>query len=160
MLMQFGEIATDKGDLEYAGEELGVGTEVFIDDFAAPDGAYEAETKVIIVEDGVVVDIKEKEAPAEDIPVDPNPAVEEVAAEEEIPVEEIPVAPEEPSLEDSLAEILRPIVDEVNALKAEFDAVKARLAEIETKLLEDSAKPADEEFKELNKSTKSNFFRN
>lgn len=158
MLMQFGEIETDKGVLEYAGEELGVGAEVFIDDIAAPDGDYETENRIIVVVDGVVTEIKEKEAPAPD--PEPEPEPEEIAAEEEAPVEEAPVVPEEPSLEDALAEILRPLVEELNNVKADLETVKARLAEIEEKLLAEAAKPADEEFKELNKSQKSNFFRN
>lgn len=150
MLMNFGEVSTDKGNLEFTGDILEVGTEVFIDDMAAPDGDYETEDRIIVVVDGVVTDIKEKEAPAEE---------EAPAIEEEAPAEE------EISFEDNIAEILQPLVDQLNqakadveALRAEIEPLKARLAEIEAKLLEDSAKPAEEEFKEA--KTKSNFFRN
>lgn len=155
MLMNFGDVTTDKGVLEYTGEELEVGTEVFIEDAPAPDGEYETETQVIVVAEGKVVEIREKEVatPEEEAPENVEEVIE---AEEEVVPEE--VIPEEPSLEDSLVDILRPITDELNAVKAEVEAVKARLAEIESKLLEDSAKPADEEFKSVKKS--SGFFRN
>lgn len=151
MLMAFGEVVTKEGTLEYAGEELAVGTEVFINDEPAPSGEYESEDKVIVVEDGKVAEIREKEveeAPAEEQPV------EEVKAEEEVPVEPEP----EPSLEDSLAEILAPVIEKLNAVVADVEALKARLSEIESKLLEDSVAPADEQFQEVNK--KSNFYRN
>ena len=156
MLMNFGETPTDKGDLEYVGEVLEIGTEVFIDDVAAPDGEYETETRVIVVVDGVVTEIREKEVAPEPAPEE-APA-EEIEAEEEAPVEEpaAPAEPEEPKLEDSLVEILKPLADEINTLKAELEAMKARMAEIEEKLLEDAAAPAEEEFK---KNQKSGFFR-
>lgn len=151
MLMNFGDVATDKGVLEYAGEELTEGTEVFIEDVPAPDGEYETETQIIVVAEGKVVEIREKEvAPEEEVPVVPENVEEVIEAEE--------VVPEEPSLEDSLVEILKPITDELNAVKADVEALKARLAEIESKLLEDSAKPAEEEFKTV--KSKSNFYRN
>lgn len=154
MLMNFGDVTTDKGVLEYAGEELEVGTEVFLNDEPAPEGEYETEERVIVVAEGKVIEIREKEVEPEEV----APEEEVIEAEEEVVPEEVIPEPQEPSLEDSLAEILRPVVDEVNALKAEFDTIKARLAEIEEKLLEDSAKPAEEEFKEV--KTKSNFYRN
>lgn len=155
LLMQFGEVATDKGNLEFAGEELVVGSEVFIDDIAAPDGDYETETQIIVVRDGQVIEINEKPAPTpEEAPEAPEV---EVAAEEEAPIVEEP-APAEPSLEEALVEILAPITDAINALKADVEAMKARMSEIEEKLLADAAKPAEEEFKETSK--KSGFYRN
>ena len=137
LLLQFGEMSTDKGLLEYTGEELVVGAEVFIDGNPAPDGEYKiAEDKVIVVADGKVAEIKE---PA------PKPEPE--------PAPEVPVEAEE-----DLVKVIEPLVNEINAVKAELEAVKSRLAEIESKLLEDAAKPAEEEFKTVNKN--SGFFRN
>ena len=136
LLLQFGEMSTDKGLLEYTGEELVVGAEVFIDGNPAPDGEYKiAEDKVIVVADGKVAEIKEP-AP------EPEPAP-------EVPVE----------AEEDLVMVIEPLVNEINAVKAELEAVKARLAEIESKLQEDAAKPADEVFSTQN-GTKSNFYRN
>ena len=142
LLLQFGEMSTDKGLLEYTGEELVVGAEVFIDGNPAPDGEYKiAEDKVIVVADGKVAEIKEP-APAPE----PEPAPE---------APQVPVEAEE----DNLVMVIEPLVNEINAVKAELEAVKSRLAEIESKLLEDAAKPADEVFSTQN-GTKSNFYRN
>ena len=138
LLLQFGEMSTDKGLLEYTGEELVVGAEVFIDGNPAPDGEYKiAEDKVIVVADGKVAEIKE---PA------PKPEPE--------PAPEVPVEAEE-----DLVTVIEPLVNEINAVKAELEAVKSRLAEIESKLQEDAAKPADEVFSTQN-GNRSNFYRN
>ena len=142
LLLQFGEMSTDKGLLEYTGEELVVGAEVFIDGNPAPDGEYKiAEDKVIVVADGKVAEIKEP-APASE--PEPEPA---------------PEVPVEAATEEELVKVLEPLVNEINAVKAELEAVKARLAEIESKLQEDAAKPADEVFKAQN-GNRSNFYRN
>lgn len=139
LLLQFGEVSTDKGLLEYTGEELVVGAEVFIDGNPAPDGEYKiAEDKVIVVADGKVAEIKE---PAPEPEPEPAP---------EVPVE---------AAEEDLVMVIEPLVNEINAVKAELEAVKARLAEIESKLQEDAAKPADEVFKTQN-GNRSNFYRN
>ena len=143
LLLQFGEMSTDKGLLEYTGEELVVGAEVFIDGNPAPDGEYKiAEDKVIVVADGKVAEIKE---PA------PEPEPE--------PAPEAPQVPVEAATEEDLVMVIEPLVNEINAVKAELEAVKSRLAEIESKLQEDAAKPADEVFSTQN-GTKSNFYRN
>lgn len=139
LLLQFGEVSTDKGLLEYTGEELVVGAEVFIDGEPAPDGEYKiAEDKVIVVADGKVAEIKEPE---------PEPEPE--------PAPEVPVEAEE----EDLVMVIEPLVNEINAVKAELEAVKSRLAEIESKLQEDAAKPADEVFSTQN-GNRSNFYRN
>ena len=139
LLLQFGEMSTDKGLLEYTGEELVVGAEVFIDGNPAPDGEYKiAEDKVIVVADGKVAEIKE-----------PAPKPEPAPEAPQVPVE----------AEEDLVTVIEPLVNEINAVKAELEAVKARLAEIESKLQEDAAKPADEVFSTQN-GTKSNFYRN
>lgn len=133
LLLQFGEVSTDKGLLEYTGEELVVGAEVFIEGNPAPDGEYKiAEDKVIVVADGKVAEIKE---PAPEPEPEPAP---------EVPVE---------AAEEDLVKVIEPLVNEINAVKAELEAVKARLAEIESKLMEDAAKPAEEEFKTARKNS-------
>ena len=142
LLLQFGEMSTDKGLLEYTGEELVVGAEVFIDGNPAPDGEYKiAEDKVIVVADGKVAEIREPE-PAPEPEPEPAPEPETVEA----------------ATEEDLVMVIEPLVNEINAVKAELEAVKSRLAEIESKLQEDAAKPAEEEFKTVNKN--SGFFRN
>lgn len=140
LLLQFGEVSTDKGLLEYTGEELVVGAEVFIEGNPAPDGEYKiAEDKVIVVADGKVAEIKEPEPEPEPAPEAPQ-----------VPVE---------AAEEDLVMVIEPLVNEINAVKAELEAVKSRLAEIESKLMEDAAKPADEVFKTQN-GNRSNFYRN
>lgn len=142
LLLQFGEVSTDKGLLEYTGEELVVGAEVFIDGNPAPDGEYKiAEDKVIVVADGKVAEIKE---PAPEPEPKPEPA---------------PEVPVEAAEEEDLVKVIEPLVNEINAVKAELEAVKSRLAEIESKLQEDAAKPADEVFSTQN-GNRSNFYRN
>ena len=142
LLLQFGEMSTDKGILEYTGEELVVGAEVFIDGNPAPDGEYKiAGDKVIVVADGKVAEIKE---PAPEPEPEPEPKPEEVV---------------EAATEEELVTIIEPLVNEINAVKAELETVKSRLAEIESKLLEDAAKPADEVFSTQN-GNRSNFYRN
>lgn len=142
LLLQFGEVSTDKGLLEYTGEELVVGAEVFIEGEPAPDGEYKiAEDKVIVVADGKVAEIKE---PAPEPEPEPEPKPEEVV---------------EAATEEELVTIVEPLVNEINAVKAELETVKSRLAEIESKLLEDAAKPADEVFSTQN-GNRSNFYRN
>lgn len=142
LLLQFGEVSTDKGLLEYTGEELVVGAEVFIEGNPAPDGEYKiAEDKVIVVADGKVAEIKEPAPAPEPEPQEPAP---------EVPVE---------AAEEDLVMVIEPLVNEINAVKAELEAVKARLAEIESKLQEDAAKPADEVFSTQN-GNRSNFYRN
>ena len=142
LLLQFGEVSTDKGLLEYTGEELVVGAEVFIDGNPAPDGEYKiAEDKVIVVADGKVAEIKE---PAPEPEPEPEPA---------------PEVPVEAATEEDLVAVIEPLVNEINAVKAELEAVKSRLAEIESKLMEDAAKPADEVFSTQN-GNRSNFYRN
>ena len=139
LLLQFGEVSTDKGLLEYTGEELVVGAEVFIEGEPAPDGEYKvAEDKVIVVADGKVAEIKEP------------------APEPQEPAPEVPV---EAATEEDLVKVIEPLVNEINAVKAELEAVKSRLAEIESKLQEDAAKPADEVFSTQN-GNRSNFYRN
>ena len=81
--VKLGAVAIVGGDVtvEYEGEELAVGTEVFVTDengekVAAPDGEHELETGVIItVASGVVTEVKEVE-PAEEESVEAEAEVE------------------------------------------------------------------------------------
>ena len=114
ILLEFGEIETEQGTLEFEGEEIAVGVEVFIGETPAPDGDYTTETQRITVLEGKVTEITEikkaEEKPAEE---------QEMADEEEKPAEE--EKPEEPNpLQaeiDSLKEIVATLTAEVEALK-------------------------------------------
>ena len=65
-IMKFASVVTDKGELIYEGDVLVEGTNVFVEDengeiVAAADGEYIAEDRKIVVKDGEVELIVEKE---------------------------------------------------------------------------------------------------
>lgn len=122
LLAEFGEVETNKGILSYEGE-LAVGVEVTIDGEMAADGEYEAEDKVIVVADGKVAEIREKEAPAE---ATETPAEAQENAEE-APMEDKPVAE---VVEDVVEEQTRDLEAEIDALKAEIELLKEQIAEL------------------------------
>lgn len=167
LLLQFATIKTDKAVLEYDGEELKAETKVFVVDEngerkPAEDGNYVTEDgKTIVVADGKVTEILEKEEEVE--PVEEEKP-EEVEAEEEV-TEETPA--EEPTEEvveepkDELNErltVLETKVEELIAIveklveKTENDntAVDERLSKIEKM---SAAKPVEAEI-ELSKTLK------
>ena len=60
ILANFGQVETDKGVLEFVGEEMTVGSEVYINGDIAPDGEYlTPDGKTIVVEAGLIKEIKE-----------------------------------------------------------------------------------------------------
>ena len=70
-IMKFASVVTDKGELIYEGDVLVEGTDVFVEDengeiVAAADGEYIAEDRRIVVKDGEVELIVEKE-PAQQV---------------------------------------------------------------------------------------------
>ena len=67
LLAEFGSIDTNNGTLDYEGE-LEVGTAVKINDEVAPDGEYETDDKVIVIADGVVTEIRDKDEVIEEEP--------------------------------------------------------------------------------------------
>ena len=125
VLANFGQVETDKGVLEFVGEELTVGSEVYINSDIAPDGEYlTPDGKTIVVESGLIKEIKE-------------------------PVTEEPVAMQDEALQAELDEIKAQLASLVEIV----DELASRLEEIETKLAEPVEKPAPEEFKKTNKTT-------
>ena len=147
LAVAFGQVTTDKGILEWDGEEdLKIGDEVYMtaEDgtrTAAEDGDYTIDDgKVIRVADGMVADIIDPEAEV-------APETEEVeteAAEEEV---ENPDTPGEGSAPDAI-EALR---EEVNELFARVDDFETRINELteEVARLKEApaAEPAHDEFK-------------
>lgn len=159
MVMHLSEIKTNKGEL-ISETVIEVGSEVFIEDVndmlvPAPDGEYVTQDEVtIVVADGKVVEIREKE-PVEEQPVEEQPKqpVEEPLAEE--PVEEQP-AEEAPAEDEKDAEIakLQAQIEELNNIIAEKDEEIGRLkAELE----KSDAAPAEEQLKSQKTETKSWF---
>lgn len=77
-LMSFEEVITDKGTLVVDGE-LAVGTEVYVGDEVAADGEYTLEDgRIVVVTEGKISEIKEKEPEQEPEPTnDPEPVQQE-----------------------------------------------------------------------------------
>ena len=125
VLANFGQVETDKGVLEFVGEEMTVGSEVYINSEIAPDGEYlTPDGKTIVVEAGLIKEIKE-------------------------PVTEEPVAMQDEALQVELDEIKAQLASLVEIVAE----LASRLEEIEAKLAEPVEKPAPEEFKKTNKTS-------
>lgn len=124
VLANFGQVETDKGVLEFVGEEMTVGSEVYINSEIAPDGEYlTPDGKTIVVEAGLIKEIKE--------PVT-----------EEMQDEAVGFQAELDEIKAQLASLVE-IVDEL----------ASRLEELEAKLAEPVEKPAPEEFRKTNKTS-------
>ena len=174
LLLQFATVKTDKAVLEYDAEELVVGTDVFVTDEngerkPAEDGNYVTEDeKTIVVTDGKVTEILEKEEevkPEEETPAEEP--TEEVTAEEEV-TEETPAEEVAEEPKDELNERLTALEAKVNDLgnrmeeliaiveklveKSEADnvAVEERLSKIEKM---SASKTIEEEF-EITKTSR------
>lgn len=125
VLANFGQVETDKGVLEFVGEEMTVGSEVYINSEIAPDGEYlTPDGKTVVVEAGLIKEIKE-------------------------PVTEEPVEMQDESLQAEIDEIKAQLASLVEIV----DELASRLEELEAKLAEPVEKPAPEEFKKTNKTT-------
>ena len=160
MILHLAEVKTNKGEL-ISETVIEVGSEVFIEDandeiVPAPDGEYVTQDEVtIVVADGKVVEIREKEQeeqPTEEQPTEEQPKqpVEEPLAEE--PVEEQPT--EEPDEKDAEIAKLQAQIEELNSIIAEKDEEIGRLkAELE----KSDSKPAEEQLKSQKTETKSWF---
>lgn len=161
MILSLSEIKTNKGEL-ISETVIEVGSEVFIEDandmlVPAPDGEYVTQDEVtIIVADGKVVEIREKEteeAPAEEQPAEEQPTEEPLA--EEQPTEEQP-AEEAPAEDERDAEIakLQAQIDELNNIIVQKDEL---IGELRKKLEETDSRPAEEQLKSQKTETKSWF---
>ena len=168
VLMTCGSVETDKGALLYDGE-LEVGVEVFQENaegeiVPAANGEYVTEEKVIVVEDGKVTEIRDKEdaqepeeeaqeeTPADpDTPAnpDPTPDPDQPVEGEAEPADETEQEEQETDeeriarLEASLAEIREGIDQLINAIAGvaqRVDALEAKLKEVEAP----GADPAEE----------------
>ena len=153
MLMQFSQLSTDKGLISWVGDgELpAVGDSIVIIDeegneVKAESGEYRADNgNIIVIEDGVVTEVREEEKPVEE--------------PQEEPVEEPMVEPEpEPQVEPIDEPVIEPDVDEENVKIAELEAkvkeleteneqLRAKIKELEEK---PAVKPASEEFERIN----------
>ena len=155
MVMNLSEVKTNKGEL-ISETVIEVGSEVFIEDandmlVPAPDGEYVTQDEVtLVVADGKVVEIREKET--EEAPVEEQP-VEEPLAEE--PVEEQPVdEPAQPDERDAEIAKLQAQIEELNSIIAEKDE---EIGKLKSELEKSDSKPAEEQLKSQKAETKSWF---
>lgn len=153
ILNQFGSVSTDKGILQYDGEELEVGAGVVLVDeegneSIAEDGNYylgEEDGRTIVVENSAIKEIivPEEETPAEETTVE---------AEDEDTVD---VAQE---IVDEVQEVVEEVVDEVpdeNAqLRTKIEELEALIAELKSRIealeKEPASDTASEEYKSKN----------
>lgn len=172
LLIKYSVVKTDNGVLNYEGEDLVAGMDVYIENeegekIAAADGEYVTEdNKVITVKDGKVEsivdpvaeidaeeEITEEEKPAEEVteeekPVEEEKPAEEVTEEEELEDEE-PKETEEDAIAkireeiDELYKLVDSILEKIGETRKEADE---RLSKIEKM---SAAKPAAEEFEQL-----------
>ena len=169
LLIKYSVVKTDKAVLEYDGEDLVAGMDVYITDengdkVPAEDGEYVTEdNKVITVKNGKVESIidkaadveAEEEEKKEDEPMPDEPIVEEPMPEdkkedeENVNLEDVNTAIDELRKEvDELYKIVDSLLKKVGETRDEADE---RLKKLECKSL---AKPASEEFEAISRLQK------
>ena len=170
LLIKYSVVKTDKAVLEYDGEDLVAGMDVYITDengdkVPAEDGEYVTEdNKTITVKDGKVetivdkaaeVDAEEDEKKEEEPMVEPvadEPVAEEPTKEEDeenVNLEDVNTAIDEMRKEiDELYKIVDSLLKKVGETRDEADE---RLKKLECKSL---AKPASEEFEAISRLQK------
>lgn len=147
LLVEMGEVATDKGIITWNGDEdIKVGDDVKgLDeqgnDIDIADGEYTTEDKkIIVVSEGKVTEIREPEEtteePAEDNQEEPVNAEEETTDKPE-------EKPEDEPKEDEKDNRIKELEAEIEEKNAEIEQLKAKIAELEN---EPAAKSAEEEF--------------
>lgn len=145
MVMNLAEIKTNKGEL-ISETVIEVGSEVFIEDandmlVPAPDGEYVTQDEVtIVVADGKVVEIREKETEEAPVEEQPEQPVEEPLVEE--PVEEQPT--EEPNEKDAEIAKLQAQIDELNNIIVQKDE---EIGKLKAELEKSDSRPAEEQLK-------------
>lgn len=169
LLIKYSVVKTDKAVLEYEGEDLVAGMDVYVTDengdkVPAEDGEYTTEdNKVITVKDGKVdsivdkaadVEAAEEEEKKEDEPMEEptkeeEPMPEDEKKDEEVSLEDVNTAIDEMRKEiDELYKIVDSLLQKVGENRDEADE---RLKKLECKSL---AKPASEEFEALGRLQK------
>ena len=166
LLVKYAMVKTDNGILEYEGEDLTSGMDVFVtneegEKVAAKDGEYVTEDgKVITVENGKVISIVDtkaevdnevEEEPKEDEPAEPKAKEEQPTEpkEDEKKFEDVNVSIENLRKEvDELYKIVDSILKKIGETRDEADE---RLKKLECA---SQAKPVAEEFEQLKETKK------
>lgn len=131
-------INTEQGVLYYEEDELKVGIPMYVEEGPAPDGEYVSDSRIYVIKDGVLAEIKEKEEPKEE-PVEPvaEPKEEDLACGDkkelaDEPKEE-PVEPkDEPKDEpkENEDDKIAPIFEALKAMEDRIIALEAALKDI------------------------------
>ena len=159
LLVEFGEVSTDKGVVIFDGDELEAGMMVHgIDEegneVQLEDGDYRTEDKkVITIEGGRVVEIKDDEAEVStDEPAAPEGTEEENA--EETPNEEPNEEPanDEPATDEKDA-LIEQLKEQIAALEQENAELKEKVAELEKEPASPSAEEAFAALEDKNENT-------
>ena len=157
MLMQFSQLSTDKGLTSWDGDgelpEVGVSI-VIIDEegneVKAESGEYRADNgNIIVIEDGVVTEVKEEEKPIEEPVEEPveEPMAEPMVEPEPKPQEEpIAVPVIDPDIDEEDVKIAE-LEAKVKELETENEQLRAKIKELEEK---PAVNPASEEFERIN----------
>ena len=149
MLMQFSQLSTDKGLISWDGDgelpEVGVSIVVIDEEgneVKAESGEYRTDNgNIIVIEDGVVSEVREEEKPVEE-------PVEEPMAEPEPKPQEEPIAVPviDPDIDEEDVKIAE-LEAKVKELETENEQLRAKIKELEEK---PAVKPASEEFERIN----------
>ena len=164
--LEFGSVNTDKNTLLFDGE-LAVGTEVFVEDenaelIPAEDGEYLAEDgRTIVVANGVVTEIREKEPENEPENVEEPVEADEIEEPAEEPADSADDEAQEEAEEDRIARVeglvngltegIEKIINAIAAIEARLDEVEAKIAKLDS---EEAAQPAEEQVVEEEQAPK------
>ena len=157
MLMQFSQLSTDKGLISWDGDgelpEVGVSIVVIDEEgneVKAESGEYRADNgNIIVIEDGVVTEVKEEEKPIEEPVEEPveEPMAEPMVEPEPKPQEEpIAVPVIDPDIDEEDVKIAE-LEAKVKELETENEQLRAKIKELEEK---PAVNPASEEFERIN----------
>lgn len=151
MILKFGSIQTDNGELQYEGE-LGTGLDVFVESegdlIPAPDGEYKTEDKTIVVEGGKIKEIVEV---AEEDPVDDEKPQDE-NLEDENKSEEGEETPQDDPKDKEIEDLKKQLEEK----DKEIEDLKKQLDEATQKLSMSVEKPAHVEIKDTEIKNKTN----
>jgi len=158
LLIEFGEVSTDKGVIVFDGDELEAGMEVRgIDadgnEVEIENGDYKTEDgKIIVIADGKVVEIKDNEAEvATDEPAAEEPSEENMDEENPASEDTDPANEPETDEKDKLIEELQARIAE---LETENQELKDKVAELEKEPAAPNAEEAFELADEKNDNSK------
>lgn len=132
LLATFSAIQTEDGQvLQFDGDELQVGVEIFLNGSPAPTGEYKANGKIVKVTDGVVTDMTAPE-PSE---LECAPEKEECECDpEKEQCEELPEEPKEEPKEAEKEDIPAPMEEVPGDVPGTDTAIESRLQSIEEQL--------------------------